>query len=122
MRRKKVVSPARRSPKTSPPPRDSTPSSRSRASGTSSNRIRCFRCLPMSSLNSKPLAEAKDPVRSRGIVRLTVLGVVGVLAVGTLLWLPPAAGQQKNTNPHGGGGADVAPPAIKTTPEDVNRF
>src|SRR5258706_8657290 len=57
--------------------------------------------------------------RSRGIVRFTVLGVVGALAVGSLIFLPSLLGQKKAGDD---AGADIAPPAIKTTQEEADRF
>jgi hypothetical protein len=55
------------------------------------------------------------------VVRLTVLGALGTVALGSLIWLPQMLGQQKKPA-NVTMAADITPPALKTTQEEADRF
>jgi len=72
-------------------------------------------------VQARNLSLVKTPARNRGVVRLTVLGALGTLALGSLIWLPQVLGQQKKPA-NVTMAADITPPALKTTQEEADRF
>ena len=72
-------------------------------------------------MEARNLSLIKTPARNRGVVRLTVLGALGTVALGSLIWLPQMLGQQKKPA-NVTMAADITPPALKTTQEEADRF